>query len=275
MSRPTLQRPSKDEAVKELQGLLNRVGALLVIDGDFGPATERAVKEAQELAHLPTTGIADEATWAWLEAQPAPSSDLSTQDVTFVVLQEVGSRGYYDRVTAFPHCPGEESGITIGIGYDLRFQGPGNFQADWGSEISSEALARLGSYLGLKGTQEAVSVLHSIQIPFQSAWRVFTKCGLPRYVSQTQSTYRQFSDLPDGCRGALVSLIYNRGTSLEGDSRREMRAIREYLAAGELGRVAGEIEAMKRLWPDGSGLRERRDREAALWRQGLEGAGAA
>jgi hypothetical protein len=36
-----------------------------------------------------------------------------------------------------------------------------------------------------------------------------------------------------------------------------------------LDRVAGEIEAMKRLWPQSRGLCERRDREAGLWRKGL------
>ncbi len=56
---------------------------------------------------------------------------------------------------------------------------------------------------------------------------------------------------------------------MQGDRRREMRAIRDYLFAGEYDKVAGEIEAMKRLWPNSRGLRERRDREANLWRRGI------
>ena len=98
MARPVLQNYSEDEAVFELQDLLNRVGALLVEDGKFGKGTERAVKEAQEMAGLPVTGVADQATWDWLEAQPLPSPDLSTSDVTFVVREEVGSRDYYEKV---------------------------------------------------------------------------------------------------------------------------------------------------------------------------------
>jgi hypothetical protein len=52
-----------------------------------------------------------------------------------------------------------------------------------------------------------------------------------------------------------------------------MRAIREHLEARALLKVADEIEAMKRLWPNSKGLRDRRDREAALWRKGLSEAG--
>lgn len=275
MSRPTLQRPSKHEAVKELQDLLNRVGALLDVDGDFGSATERAVKEAQQLSGLPVTGVADQATWDWLEAQPVPSPDLSTTDVTFVVREEVGSRKYYDQVTAFPHFPGEDSGVTIGIGYDLQFQGTDHFEADWKEELSSEELEKLRPHLDRKGSSEVIAALKSIKIPFHAAWRVFTKCTLPRYIGQTRAAYPQFGELPDGCRGVLVSLVYNRGASMDGDKRTEMRAIREHLAAHNFAKVAEEIEAMKRLWPDSKGLRERREREAALWRKGLTEAGLA
>jgi hypothetical protein len=259
--------------VSELQDFLNRIGALLEVDSDFGPATERAVKEVQELAKLPVTGIAGQATWDWLESQPLPSPHLSTTDVTFVVREEVGSREFYDRVTAFPHCPGEESGVTIGIGYDLRFQGPGNFEADWQEELPREVLATLRPHLGEMGSSDAVTALQSIKIPFHAAWTVFTKRTLPRYIGVTRTAYPQFGELPDGCRGVLASLIYNRGASMDGERRREMRAIREHLEARALLKVADEIEAMKRLWPNSKGLRDRRDREAALWRNGLSEAG--
>ncbi|RJX32407.1 MAG: hypothetical protein C4531_06490 [Desulfurivibrio sp.] len=273
MTHPTLQRPSRHETVPELQDLLNRIGALLDLDGDFGQATERAVLEAQRLAGLPVTGVADQQTWDWLTAQPLPSPDLSTADVTFVVKEEVSSRDYYDKTAAFPHFPGEESGVTIGIGYDLRFQGPDNFTADWGNELRVEDLEKLRPCLGRRGSAAAVAKLRSIKVSFPIAWRVFTRSTLPRYVAQTRSAYPQFAELPDGCRGVLVSLVYNRGTGMDGDARREMQAIGAHLAGRDFSRVAGEIEAMKRLWPGSRGLRERRDREAELWRKGLREAG--
>jgi hypothetical protein len=195
--------------------------------------------------------------------------------VTVVVREEVGGRDYYETVTAYPHFPGAESGVTIGIGYDLRFQGPDNFEADWEGALSPEIIEDLRPCLGKKGSLDVVAALGGIRIPFPAAWRVFTKSTLPRYVDQTRSAYPQFGGLPDGCRGALVSLVYNRGTALSGESRREMKAIQFRLSTGDFPGVAAEIEAMKRLWPNSQGLRDRRDREAELWRKGLEEAGLA
>src|SRR3546814_6955875 len=82
------------------------IGALLDCDGDFGSVTEGAVKEAQQRAGLPATGIADAATWAWLEAQPEPSDSIPVEAVTFIVTEEVGGRQFYDRHVAMPHFPG-------------------------------------------------------------------------------------------------------------------------------------------------------------------------
>ncbi|MBA3015098.1 MAG: hypothetical protein FP815_09100 [Desulfobulbaceae bacterium] len=275
MTRPTLQRPCKLESVVELQDLLNRTGALLIDDGDFGKETESAVKEAQAMAGLPATGIATPEIWAWLETHPLPSPDLSTRDVTSIVREEVSNRKRYNQVTTFPHFPGEQSGVTIGIGYDLRFQKPTNFAADWKEELPSEEFEKLQRYLGKKGCSEDVAELHSIKVPFTAAWRVFTRATLPRYINLTVSAFSQFNELPDGCRGALVSLVYNRGTEMSGDRRREIKAIRDHLAAHDFAKVATDLESMKRLWPNSRGLRDRRDREAALWRKGLKNAGLA
>jgi hypothetical protein len=273
LTRPTLTRPSLDPAVAELQDLLNRIGSLLEVDGVFGRATERAVKEAQELARIPVTGAAAPATWDWLEAQPLPSDLLSTREVTFIAREEVGSREFYDKFAACPHCPGEVSGVTIGIGYDLRYQELRNFENDWGPELARDVLEKLRPYLGQPGGPAAAASLRTIKIPFYRAWRVFLKTTLPRYLSHTREAYPQLDGLPEGCRGALVSLVYNRGPGLNGSRRREMRAIREHLAAGKLKKVAAELTAMKRLWPGNTGLRARRDRETQLWQEGLEVAG--
>ena len=58
--------------VRRLQESLNAKGATLVVDGDFGPATEAAVKLAQKKAGQTASGVADGALWAWLEARGGP-----------------------------------------------------------------------------------------------------------------------------------------------------------------------------------------------------------
>jgi hypothetical protein len=51
--------------------------------------------------------------------------------------------------------------------------------------------------------------------------------------------------------------------------RKEMRDIRDAVAAGRFGDVAAALRSMKRLWPEGNGLRDRREREAELFEEGL------
>ena len=71
-SRPTLKRGSKGEAVKELQTLLVNAGydiGSYGIDGDFGRATESAVKAFQRASGLADDGIVGPATWKALDGQ--------------------------------------------------------------------------------------------------------------------------------------------------------------------------------------------------------------
>jgi GH24 family phage-related lysozyme (muramidase) len=53
---------------------------------------------------------------------------------------------------------------------------------------------------------------------------------------------------------------------MNGDSRREMRAVRDAVADGNLQEIADQIRAMKRLWEGKGldGLLKRRDAEADL-----------
>ncbi len=269
--KPDLKRGDRGPDVAELQDLINRHGLLLVCDGAFGPGTEAAVREVQALAGLPATGTSDAALWTWLEAQPEPDPRFSTEGVTFVCREEVGGRSFYDSHAATPHWPGGESGVTLGMGYDLRFQSESQFEADWGDVLDADDMADLRPWLGAQGSADAVAGLQHIRIPITAAWRVYLKRSVPRYWELTLEAYPEAQDLSPLCRAVLLSLVYNRGNSLSAskDSRREMRAIRDCLRDGDLPGVAAQIRAMKRLWAGNAGLQGRRDREAELWERGL------
>ena len=284
MTYPELNRGDEGRNVVLLQTQLNKVGTMLTADGDFGGGTERAVRYAQQLANLPVNGTADDPLWEWLEDQPVPFNSLDTNGVAFIALEETGGLRYYNQVTRWPHYPGVASGVTIGVGYDLRFNSEADFRALWGPHLPNNVIDELSKDIGEKGTQKRVKELKQmgIEVPFSAAWPVFVQKTLPIFYSKTESIYPSLPRLPDLCRSVLVSLVFNRGSSLNGPSRSEMRAIRDILAEADsedinkpkkkmmLADVEDELVSMKRLWGLLSGLAKRRQSEANLWRLGLK-----
>ena len=168
--------------------------------------------------------------------------------------------------------PGGMSGITIGVGYDLGYVTVDQFESDWGELFAVDLRARLTGCVGLRGIQakrRAASV-GDIRISRAESERVFTENTLPAVVQRTGQAFPGIDKLPEDAKGALVSLVYNRGTSMVDDSpedrRREMRAIRDAVARGDLRAIADQLRAMKRLWAGMhlDGLIARREAEAKL-----------
>jgi hypothetical protein len=283
MSYPELNRGDRGDAVKQLQSWLNRVGAMLIPDGDFGRGTERAVRYAQDVANQTNTGTADPILWSWLETQADPFPPLATDGVAFIAKEETGGLSYFEAVTRWPHFPGAASGITIGVGYDLRFHTEPNFRQLWEPHLSPDVLDELAQDIGKPGTKKRADELKKmgIEVPFKAAWPVFTQDILPRYYRETLKIYPSMERLPELCRSVLVSLVFNRGAALKGSRRTEMRKIRDILQQADdfnlnkpirkslLQEVENQLVSMQRLWPPSSGLIKRRQAEANLWRQGL------
>jgi hypothetical protein len=65
---PTIRWGARGDAVRRLQERLNANGAHLVVDGIFGPATNRAVQNFQGNRSLAIDGIVGPRTWAALGA---------------------------------------------------------------------------------------------------------------------------------------------------------------------------------------------------------------
>jgi GH24 family phage-related lysozyme (muramidase) len=164
--------------------------------------------------------------------------------------------------------PGGDSGITIGLGYDLGYESAGDFQNDWQPLLSAGDFTTLTQVIGLKGAQAQAkaSGLKTIKIKSSDSQQVFLERSVPKYQKLTQQAFPGVDDLPADAQGALFSLVYNRGTSMNGDSRAEMRAIRDLVPKGDLQGIADQLRAMKRLWEGKGldGLLKRRDAEADL-----------
>lgn len=287
MTYPKLTPGSKGKDVSALQTLLNKVGAMLRVDGDYGPGTTAAIRYAQDVARQQVTGVADAALWDFLHKQPQPFAPLDTNGVAFIALEETGGLAYYQKVTRFPHYPGGDSGITLGVGYDLRFHSEDEFYSDWSDYLAKTTIQELSKDIGKQGSAARAEALKTqgIEVPFYAAWQVFVRKTLPGFYKKTLVAYPSIGALPGLCASVLVSLVYNRGPALSGKNREEMANIRRILDQAEQARqqgksaaelkqlllpVADELLEMKKYWPVTSGLVKRRQLEANIWRDSLD-----
>ncbi len=197
---PVLKRGDKSPDVMEAQELLNRNGAILDPDGDFGGGTEDAVREFQAARGIPLTGIIDTLAWRELRALPEPSRDIPTRAVAFIGREEVGSRRLYE-MNSRPTWPGGASGVTIGIGYDLGYQA--TFEADWAGLLTASQMAALKQWIGIRGSGAAAgpAALAGIAIPWSGAWTVFIGRSLPQSVGDTRNVFYRSREMPQLCLG--------------------------------------------------------------------------
>jgi hypothetical protein len=195
--------------------------------------------------------------------------NLSEKGLKFIVDQETGGKAYYEKCLKKPTWPGVESGVTIGVGWDCGYNTVSQLRGDWGSLLTQEDVGSLEECCGLKG-RAAMTVLPSvkdIEIPWEAAVEVFNKHTVPRFYLTMLRTYPQAEALHPDAASALLSLIFNRGGSLNGERRIEMSDIKACLINKKYSDIPNLFRKMKRLWPDTAGLRKRRDAEAELFEQ--------
>jgi GH24 family phage-related lysozyme (muramidase) len=199
---------------------------------------------------------------------------ISKKSLEMIIHHEIGGRAYYDKKLQAPIWAGGESGVTIGMGYDLGYNSDKQFMLDWSGAINLNFINALRPTIGIKGIQAKAMLkgeILNVRIPYNTAYEVFVKSSLPRYYEMTKKIYPNMDLLNDDTKGALVSVVYNRGNRLEGDSRAEMRAIVDLIAKQDYEGIAEQIEKSKRLW-EGKGLDglvTRRESEADLVRDSM------
>lgn len=238
------------------------------------------VKEVQRLIGLrgrEVDGLAGVVTITKLEnflspaLPPIPSGAsliVSLSSLNFILKEEVISENYYNANLNNPSWPGGDSGITIGIGYDLGYNSPNVIEQDWKDLIQNTSLQKLIAISGLKGqsAKQKLSSVSNLSINFEKASKVFYEISMPKFAKKVIDIYPETSSLPPDAQGALLSLVYNRGTSLVGDRRREMANIKPLVKNKDLNGIAREIKSMTRIWQGQNlnGLMIRREREAAM-----------
>jgi len=237
------------------------------------------IKSVQKALNLEADGVDGSNTWnAIAKALAAPSevantgqikSGLSDKALQLILDYEVGGgEKYYEKHLKRPTYPGGASGVTIGIGYDLGYNTSGQFQVDWKDLIPNDSFDRLKKCLSLtaNNAKNRIAEVRDIEVSWIAALTVFKNNTIPRFIKETLKAFPEADQLHPDAFGALVSLVFNRGSAVTGESRKEMMAIRGLVLKKDYKSIGYEIRAMKRLWIGKGldGLLARRDDEAKL-----------
>ena len=191
--------------------------------------------------------------------------------VDLIVHFEVGGRAYYKKAYSRPIHPGNSaSGVTIGIGYDLRFSSPAEIAEDWGAHVSSKDLKVYQSCSGLKGNiakQKQRAIKWMVQpVPLEAAMNVFLKNTVPKYAAKAERYFPPIWEAHPYVQDAVLSVGYNRGFSTSGHSRRHMADMKRHIANRQWNLVDDDIYKSKVVWAAKPTIRRgiwrRRDAEA-------------
>lgn len=194
-------------------------------------------------------------------------SRISRKSIDLIIFHEVSDKKYYEKKLSHPTWPKGQSGVTIGVGYDCGYYSKPVILSDW-EKLRKDWRTDLSETSGITGekAKPIAESLNYISIGWNLANEVFSQTTLSQYYALALRTFPGMEELCPDAQGAITSLVYNRGNSLKGPSRAEMRNIKELVPKKDYEGIAANIRAMKRIW-EGKGLNgllERRDSEADL-----------
>ena len=196
-----------------------------------------------------------------------PYEVLGLDGVNAIIEFEVGTEGYYNKnLISVIRPKTDDSGCTFGVGYDVGFVTEPELVRDWAGYVSDEDLSAMKKCIGKHGAMadEVKGQASTVRIPYSVAVRQFVERTLPKWIDRSRALWPNFNSLKPNQRAALTSIAFNRGTSLDGRRRDEMRAIVATLANNNLTPVPRLIRSMSR-WHTLEGLRKRRHHEAAMF----------
>ena len=180
-----------------------------------------------------------------------------------------GGKAYYEKKLARFTWPGGASGPTIGIGIDTAYYSANEIKDIFNflSEDHIHLIQGASGRTGLRGKEYTLKLRRAgIEVNWNQAEDIFKRITWPKFSKAAERAFPGLDGLHEDAYGAIVSLVFNRGTSMAGDTRREMRNIRALVPDKNYKKIAAEFKVMKRIWEnkDMEGLLRRRDEEAAL-----------
>ncbi|MES2572132.1 MAG: hypothetical protein V4710_19005 [Verrucomicrobiota bacterium] len=198
-----------------------------------------------------------------------PAPRLTPAGRALIFDGETGGERVYNR-SPHPEYPGGASGVTWGIGYDAHQNSADTIRDDWrqlGAPIA-QRLSLSQPYFG-QAARAYLPKVRDITVPWAIATDVFLRIDLSRVDAQCRRAFPSFARYRPTAQDAVRSLVFNRGPSMAGPARVEMRALRDCLERGDYEGAAQQEIAMIRLWVGRdiyNGMRNRRMAEAQLFR---------
>jgi hypothetical protein len=192
---------------------------------------------------------------------------IDAKGINFIVEEETGGREYYERVYKSSFIwPKGASGCTAMVGIDIGYYTEEEVNKIFKPLTTEEELKRIQRGRGIKGilAKNYLKNIKDITFSWEESLYTFSEFILPKFLRLTDKAFPGAAELLMPAKTALVSLVFNRGTSMKGASRREMLNIRKLVGNKDYKQIAEEIRSMKRLWDSSSGLVGRREREACL-----------
>ena len=180
-----------------------------------------------------------------------------------------GGKPYYDKYLSKFTWPGGASGPTICIGVDCGYYTKEEIAKIF-HFLKNDQIKLIQGASGKTGSsgKEYTKILREagIVVSWDQAKEIFESLTWPKFARLTEKAFPEVEELCDNAYGALVSLVFNRGSAMQGDSRLEMRNIRDLVPKKDYRGIAKELRKMKRIWQGKGldGLLERREAEAKL-----------
>lgn len=170
-----------------------------------------------------------------------------------LINAEVTSKAYYEKRLLKPMWPGGHSGITIGAGYDIGMHTVSQLQKDLFGVVPQADINKLQPACMKLGILCKKLLPIDVTITWEQLVKLFYGTSLPEYTRMAASIFPELEELHPIEQTVMVGIVYNRGKSLKGDTRREMKELVQAIKDDNDVLMASLIRSMKRLWR-GKGL---------------------
>jgi hypothetical protein len=192
---------------------------------------------------------------------------INQEGIDFIIEEETGGRDYYEKVYKRTFIwPKGMSGPTAMVGIDIGYYSAEEIDTIFKPLTTAHELDLIQNGRGKKGiiAEAYTKKLKGITFEWEEAVKVFELYILPKFTKYTEKAFPGVEKLCPAAQAALVSLVFNRGMSMKGPTRKEMLEIRNLVPSKKYTQIAAQLKSMQRLWQKGSGLIARREREAKL-----------